>query len=774
VAGRSLDSRNAAAPAEGRTRVLWIWTISLFLVVAIGLVFGQTLWHSFLGFDDAKFVYDNPHVTAGFTLSGLRWAMTDGPYGEWYPLTSLSHMFDCQLYGLNPAGHYLTNLLLHAAASVMLFLVLLRMTGALWPSAWVAAVFAIHPLHVESVVWLAERRDVLSGLFFMLTVGAYALYVERPSLARYAAVAVLFALGLMAKSILVTVPFLLLLLDFWPLERFRQAGPRAASGSRLGRLPVFWRLVGEKIPLVALATVSCLIELSTHASVPPIDPGGRFSFGPRLANALVSYVAYIGQSFYPVDMAPFYPYPARPLPTAEVAGALVLLLAITAVALISWRRRPYLLVGWLWYLGMLAPVIGLVHVGFHARADRYTYLSQIGLSIALAWCGWSAYQSRSSHQKNWRGGWILGTASGVALLVLSAIAWHQTTYWRNGEALWMRTAACTSGNAMAHLSLADIYHKRGKADKELVHLQAALQAGSINPPELAATHVLLADALTRRAKVDEGLTHYKLAISILPSDSSYRHAFGVALAQAGKMDQAMVAWREAIRLRPDFLPMRFELADVLLATGDVAGAVDEYRAAVNLAPDSAEAQAKLAEGLLVQGGVHEALISLQRAAQLDSKNAAIQLRLAQVLIDRGSSLDAISILKQAVQQHPDDVPLLWQSAWILATSPDSQIRDGAQAVNLANQAMRRFDGREPRVLDALAAALAETKQFPAAIDAADQAALIALAQNQETLSNAIAQRRRLYRQGLPFRQPRPSQSTDDASPAGEAPPQVPW
>ena len=311
-----------------------VWAVSGLLVVAVGLVFGGTLHNQFNWYDEDGFVHQNPHVTPGVTLAGIRWALTDGPYGDWYPLTSLSHMLDCQFYGLDPWGHHLTNVLLHAASAVLLFLVLLRMTNDVWPSAWVAAVFAIHPLHVESVAWLAERRDVLAGLFFMLTLGAYALYVERPSPARYVPVAGLFALGLMSKPIVVTLPFVLLLLDFWPLRRFTQAAgaPAAAeSGRCFGRLPIGWRLVVEKIPLLLLSAASCAIVVLVHRPMKGLEDIEPLSPATRVANALVAYAAYLGQSFWPVLLSPFYPHPARHLPTSQAVEALVLLLAISVL-----------------------------------------------------------------------------------------------------------------------------------------------------------------------------------------------------------------------------------------------------------------------------------------------------------------------------------------------------------------------------------------------------------------------------------------------------------
>ena len=350
------------------------------LVLAVLLVFGQTLGHGLLSWDDRIFVYNEPHVSGGFSWSGIVWAFTNGPLGDWFPLAMLSHMLDCQLYGLHPAGHHLTNVLLHAASAVMLFLILRRMTGALWPSALVAALFAIHPLHVESVAWVAERRDVLSGFFFMLTLGAYVEYVRHPqSLGRYLAVAGFLVLGLMSKTVLVTVPPLLLLLDFWPLRRIGQTQPdTAATSERPARFP--WRPLFDKLPLLALALAASAVTIFTHGK--RTDP---VTMAERLANAPVACVAYLGQLFVPVGLSTFYPFPEAGWPAWQVAGSVALLLAITAAAVIGRRSYPYVFVGWFWYLGMLVPVLEVIRVGLHARADRYTYLSQIGIYIALVW-----------------------------------------------------------------------------------------------------------------------------------------------------------------------------------------------------------------------------------------------------------------------------------------------------------------------------------------------------------------------------------------------------
>jgi tetratricopeptide (TPR) repeat protein len=743
-------------PAGGQTQVYWVWAVCVFLLVAVGLVFGQTVDHEFLGHDDNAFVYENPHVTAGLTLSGIWWALTDGPYGEWTPLSTLTHMLDCQLYGLTPAGHHLTNLLLHAASSVLLFLVLLRMTGDLWPSAWVAAVFAVHPLHVESVAWVAERRDVLSGLFFMLTLGGYALYAERPSLARYLAVACCFALGMTAKPMLVTVPFVLLLLDYWPLDRFpRAAGarPPAEPGWGLRRLSVGWRLVLEKIPLVALAAVDCGIVMSTHASLRNADQVDRLLPATRLANALVSYAAYVGQSFYPVDLSPFYPHLGTQLAVARVAEAFFLLVTITAVAAYWWRRLPCLLVGWLWFLGMLVPVSGLAGTFLEGRADRYTYLSQIGLSIAVAWGVWSFYQSRKSRRAVRFLGWPLGVVSAVVVLLLAAVAWRQTSYWRDSEAVWTRAVSCTEQNSVAHSCLAGVYARQGRTEEAIAQAREALATYSIGRYLNARAHALLGHCLAKQGHLDEALTHYEQSVRMSPATTIFRERLAMELAIRGKFGQSVAEWREVLRLDPNRLPARLGLANALLANGDASEAAAECREVLKSERDLAQAIVTLGVALAADGKAEEALPYLERAVEFEPQNAEAHFRLGLALYGRGHAQRAVAQLHEAVHLEPDSVPKLWQTAWILATSADPSVRDGARAVELAKRAIRISDGHDVHSFDALAAGLAEINEFPAAVEAAEKASMVALIGDDGGLAEAIEQRAGLYRQGLPYREP---------------------
>lgn len=436
-------------PPEPRHEGYVAAAVCVLLIAAVWMVFGQPLDQGFV-YDDQEYICTNRHVTCGLTGEAIRWALTNSYSNNWHPVSWLSHMLDCSVYGFHAGGHHLTNVLLHAANAVLLFLVLWRMAGALWPAAFVAAVFAIHPLKAESVAWVTERKDVLSGLFFMLTLAAYVGYVRhRPSFVRYLAVALLFALGLMSKPMLVTLPFVLLLLDYWPLGRVRETHQIQVCGAfhaPYGFTTDIGYLLLEKLPLFALAAASCAVTplAQTHALVGT----SYLPFSWRVANALDSYVAYLIQFFYPVWLVAFYPHPGPGLPSWKPVVAFLLLAAIS-VAVWAWRKRqPWLPVGWFWYLGMLVPVIGLVQVGLQARADRYMYLPQIGLCIALTYGIHRASASWPYRR------WICGSLASVAIAVLMVLACRQTSYWHDSGTLWTHALQYTRPNATALNNLA--------------------------------------------------------------------------------------------------------------------------------------------------------------------------------------------------------------------------------------------------------------------------------------------------------------------------------
>ncbi len=581
---RSLKSGSRPAGLNDRW---WVLGVCLFLAAIIWAVFGQTLHHEFVNYDDPGYVYDNPAVTRGLTLQGIEWAFTHSVRANWHPLTMLSHMLDCRFYGLNAGGHHLTSLLLHTATAVLLFLVLRRMTGFLWRSAFVAAVFAIHPLRVESVAWVSERKDVLSGLFFMLTVGAYGRYVEKSkvqdprSKVFYGLALVFFALGLMSKPMLVTLPFVLLLLDYWPLNRLR-AEAATEPVFRLAGRRVPRRLVFEKLPLLGLAGASGVATI--YAQTDALTSFEKFSLSLRVGNALISYVAYLGQMFWPSGLAVLYPIIASGVGISKVVLSLVLLASISAGVFILCRRHPYFLTGWLWYLIMLAPVIGLVQVGAQARADRYTYLPQIGLYLMLTWAAgelWGGWRYRRM---------VLGGGATVILMALIFCAHAQTSYWRNSESLWTHTLTCTPDNAITHYNLGNALLQMGSVDEAIVQYQKALQI----KPDYADAHNNLGNVLFLKGKMDEAITQYQKALQIKPDYAIAHNNLGIALNKTSHVDEAITHFQKALQIKPDFAEAHGNFGDALLQKGNVDEAITQYQKALQITPDDADVLNNLA------------------------------------------------------------------------------------------------------------------------------------------------------------------------------------
>ena len=516
--------------AKPRQRWLTIG-VSVFLLGLTWLVFGQTLRYDFVNYDDPSYVYQNTRITSGINFANVAWAFSHIHSENWHPLTTITHMLDCQLHGLNAGWHHFTNVLLHCLAVVLLFVALERMTGALWRSAFVSAVFAVHPLHVESVAWIAERKDVLSAVFFMVTLLAYFHYTRSPSIGRYLIVAIVFALGLMSKPMLVTLPFVLLLLDYWPLGRFD------AHRSNTGRQVL--QLVMEKIPLIALSAVSSLITFLAQRGA--IGWTEQLPMSERITNAFVAYVVYIQQMFWPTELAVFYPHPENRLPIWEVSLALIVLVGIMAAAFVLRKRAPYLVTGWLWYLGMLVPVIGLLQVGWQGHADRYTYLPQIGLYIALTW-------AVTDLTRSWRFQRLaLGAAALLIVGALSCRAWLQTSYWRDSETLFTHALAVTSNNDVALNNLGIIFLDKGQLDDAISKLQAAIDLR----PENAPAHDNLAKALLKKGQVAEAMVHYRKFLELEPANVEARNTLGTALIQQGHVREAIDQWQEVLALQPE-------------------------------------------------------------------------------------------------------------------------------------------------------------------------------------------------------------------------------
>lgn len=727
------DSKDlrASTPSESR------WTavaVCVLLAALVWTVFGQSLGFEFVNFDDPANVAKNPAVAKGLTVESFVSSFTHTQVGHWNPLTTLSHMLVSQFCGVNPGGHHLGNVLIHGAAAILLFLVLWRMTSFLWRSAFVAAVFAIHPLRVESVAWVTERKDVLSGVFFMLTLAAYVGYVRAPqSPARYVSVAVLFVLGLMSKSMLVTLPFVLLLLDYWPLGRFE----RASSGQ--GFLPTFRALLREKIPLLALSGLFAIIQIIANRE--GIVDSEKMPLAMRMGNAIASYADYIGQMFYPARLAVFYPHPEGSLPAWKLALALAVLAAISSAAFGLRKRHPYLITGWLWYLAMLVPVIGLVQSGDLARADRYTYLPQIGLYLMVTWMAadlCARFRQRAV---------LLGAASALVIAALTFSAHRQAAHWRDSETLWRHALAVDDSNPVAHEYLALAFDLQNRDAEAVAHHQRAIAL----KPDYALARNNLAPQLLANGQVEEAITHLEEALKARPLYAAAHNNLGNAFLQTGRFEEAIIQYRRAIEIRADFSAAEANLGLALLQTGRVANAIMHLERAIAIQPDYAKAHANLGSALLRSGRAREAVERLQTAIAYQPDDAISHANLGRALLLVASARDAIPHFRRALELHPRFTASAAELAWILATTPDSELRDGSQAVILAERANELASGRDASILRTLAAAYAEAGRFADAIKTAESAMDTAKAQPNKALIEALQTEIQLYRSGSALR-----------------------
>ena len=581
----------------------------LFLIAATLFLFWSVRNYEFINLDDDVYVYDNPQVKAGLTLKGVIWAFTTMHMGNWHPLTWLSHMLDFELYGLNPGAHHLTSLLFHIANTLLLFWVLKRMTGRLWASSFVAALFALHPLHVESVAWVAERKDVLSTFFWMLTLWTYIRYVERPGLNRYLLTILFFALGLLSKPMLVTLPFVLLLLDYWPLGRFSFGRSGVHPGSKRTQplavdqcvsvwpgcrptgalskvpraLPVGFHspnaqrspdrdrestplhLVLEKVPFFVLSAISSLLTFFAQRSGGAVTSLRASPMEARLANAIVSYAHYIEKMIWPRNLAVFYPYPDM-IPMGQVAVAGILLFGIS-VFVIRWARtRPYLVVGWLWYLGTLVPVIGLVRVGLQAMADRYTYVPLIGLFIMVA-------MGVPDTLKEWRHRKIaLIVSAGLVLSFFITVARLQVYQWQTSMTLFKHTVTVTAKNFIFHNNLGSLLAKQGKIEEAAAHYNEALRI----KPNYAEAHNNLGSLLAKQGKIEEAAAHYTQALRIKPDYADAHCNLGNVLAKQGKVEEAVAHYTQALRIKPNFAEAHYNLGILLAQQGRQKEAMDHF------------------------------------------------------------------------------------------------------------------------------------------------------------------------------------------------------
>ncbi|HSQ31260.1 MAG TPA: tetratricopeptide repeat protein [Gemmatimonadaceae bacterium] len=610
-----------------------VWAIALALAAITIVLYLPVRHYPFIGFDDPGYVTDNGRVKGGLTLDAVRWAITAGYFANWHPLTWISHMVDVQLFGMNAGAHHVTNLALHVTNTLLLFGVLYRMTGALGRSATVAALFAVHPTHVESVAWVSERKDVLSTLFWMLTLWAYWAYTRKPGLGRYLLVAVSFALGLMAKPMLVTLPCALFLLDVWPLRR-----------AVLGESPraVWLRLIYEKLPLLALAAASSVITFVVQRNSGAVESLTILPIPIRISNAILAYWGYIEKLVWPSGLALLYPYPKN-IYVGSVLLVLALLIAITVVVARAARSRPYLLIGWLWFMGTLVPVIGIVQVGKQPMADRYTYLPSIGLFIMLAW-GLTELLQRARAPK------ALAAALSVgAVAMFAVVASAQVERWQSSIDLWEHTIAVTGDNYLAENNLGWDLAQANRSAEAIPHYEASIRLS----PRFVGGHTNLALALVAVGRYEEAVAQYKYALQIEPKNYLVHGNLGFALSHLGRLDDAVSEFDEAIRLKSDYVEALNGLGLALARKGDIDGAIRNYNEALRYMPKFPEAHNNLGAALASQGKLEEATRQFAEAIRLKPVFADAHNNFGVALSTQGKLDEAIAQFTEAVKNDPN-------------------------------------------------------------------------------------------------------------------------
>ena len=642
--------------------------ILLLLAAATIAVFWRVGRHEFVNYDDYAYVTMNPMVQQGITWPGVVWAFTElhGEATYWHPLTWLSHMLDCRLYGVKPAGHHWSNLFFHTLNVLLLFVLLERMTGRRWPSAFVAALFALHPLQVDSVAWIAERKNLLSTLFWLLTLLAYVRYAARPNWSRYIPVFLCMALGLMAKPTLVVMPFILLLLDFWPLKRWQLF--ESTSGDTRTSLQL---LLLEKIPLLALSVASSIITVRAHQQLGALVDTAELPIHWRLMNAFVSYALYLRKVIWPADLSVFYMHPGR-WPVIIVIVSVLVVLGITALVMQQARRRPYLLVGWLWFLGALAPTIGLIQAHVQAMADRFAYVPVIGLFVMIVW----ATDDLIQRAPRWRK--IALSFQALALCACIAISSFQLRHWQNSVTLLQHAVKTAGGNPLIH--------------------------------------VMLGNALFERRNFPEAFAEYNAALRLRRDDANAWQRAGVALVVQGR----------------------------------AAEAIPYFNSAIQLAPNLPEPRRHLALALLRLGRVQEARTVYQNLAPLFPATADAQRTLADILAEGEQFGDAIKHYREALRLKPNFEVALNNLAWLRATCAQPELRDGREAVQLAERACELSRRRNPSFLGTLAAAYAEAGRFNEAVKTIQEAQSKARTTGAKEVQAIQQQMLELFRAGRPF------------------------
>ena len=708
-----------------------VWLLAALLVLVTIATFWPATRGNFVNYDDDSYVTSNVHVQNGLTWESIKWACLNPVAANWHPVTVWSHMADCQLFGLQPWGHHLTNVVLHALNAGLVLALLQLLTGATWRSLWVAALFAVHPLRVESVAWVSERKDVLSGCFGLLSLIAYACYAQRRmqnSECRmqneeatdtqhatrftfhtgnfYLLSLCFFALGLLSKPMLVTWPCVMLLLDYWPLRRMQnEEATDTQHVSRftfhVSRFTPHVSLLLEKLPFFALAAAVSVVTFLVQKQAGAVMGAERLSVGARVANALISYGCYLGKLFWPMDLAVYYPRPDQwPLVKVLLAGGLILGLSV-----LVWVRRwrhPYLLMGWLWFVGTLVPVIGLVQAGGQAMADRYTYLPSLGVLILVVWGVYELMQGKAAggverEEREERGSVghalarstlhascstpiLLSVAGGVAVFACLALTRQQLGHWKDGETLFRHAIEVTGNNQIAYKVLGDALDKKGQTDEAIQQFQAAIRLR----PGYADAHSNLGVALAKRGQTDEAIREFREALRLKPDHANAHYNLGIALDKAGQMEGALRQFQEAVRLNPAYIEARYNLGIVLSRKGQMDEAIREFQEAIELKPDYAEAHNDLGIAFVRKGQMEEALRHLQEATRLKPGYAEAHFNLGLAFGLKGQRTEAIRQFEAALKAKPDypEAHNYLGSAWYQQGRPREAIREFQEALKL--------------------------------------------------------------------------------------------
>ena len=611
-----------------------VW-LSLLLVFAVLVIFWQVLGFEFVNYDDDRYVTRNPMVQQGLTLTSVKWAFSSTHAEFWHPVTWLSHMLDIQIFGLNPGGHHFSNLLLHIINTLLLFWILTHTTGYLWRSCIVAALFALHPLHVESVAWVAERKDVLSTFFWMLTTLMYVRYAKNPGIRRYLTVIFFFILGLMTKPMLVTLPFVFLLLDFWPLNRLRSASP-ARTDQQFRRQPGS-RLIIEKIPLFFITTVFSLTTFMVQTADRHTGSFGH-PIGERLTTALVSYVGYLIKTCWPFQLSVFYPYPDS-YAFWQVTGAVIFIAGISFGVLKAARQCPFLPVGWFWYTGTFLPVIGIVQVGAHATADRYTYIPLIGIFIMVTW-GFYEVLTGWRHR-----GKITYVLAPLLIGFFMAVAFIQTGYWRNSTLLFENALKTTRNNYMAYNNLGNIYFRKGLIDEAMNYYISAIQI----EPAFAIAHSNLGATLVRKGKIQQAIDQFNRALSIDPGRDDARRNLKKTVAAIDAIKEEIAAREKTAEIETENYELKYEIGTFYHSLGQTKKAIQLYERSLSIYPQFMPAMERLAEIQNERGNYQQAVLSYKKILKLHPQHSDITYKIATIHADQNNIQESVFWFKKALK-----------------------------------------------------------------------------------------------------------------------------